>query len=269
MTTTSKILDQNAVKAAVAKLANEHEKLRKTLKDSMTGVNALIEQKTAELRKLIMSVSIDDATKLLMDRLRDDVRHHQATQYAADKILTARRLTCFGAIERPAGFSGSGNLDFSRDATKTPALLEYDAKAHDLLALCPELFFPAIEQTVRQVLKDAGCPETGPGTDELLAQARAMSAELQSLEMQRREFRDQFAMTSTEDQPLGYQEFMNRKDGGVIQPRTEPSVTRADKQQMEFGHSRMEALRLASDPMEEIESEVKKENAHWKAQGKV
>jgi hypothetical protein len=268
-TAQTKIIDQNAVKAAVAKLANEHEKLQKTLKDSMAQVNGLIEQKSNELHKLIMSVSIDDATKLLVDQLRDDLQYHHATAYAKEKILSARKVTNFGAVETVGGFDGGGNLTFSKTIGKPIHLVEYDSGIFTLLALAPQIFLPAIEQTVREALKDAGCTENGPGTDELLNQARALSAEIQALEEQRRELRDQFALTAVEDQPSGYQEFLNRTNAGVYQPRTEPSVTRADGQQMVFGHSPIEALRLASDPMEAIDAEVEKENAYWKARGKV
>lgn len=268
-TTQTKIIEQNAVKAAVAKLATEHEKFRKTLRDSMTQVNAFVEQKSGELHKLIFSISIDDATKFLMDQLRDDIKHHNATKFANDHILSARKVTNFGAVEITGGYDAGGNLTFSKTIGRPIHLVEFDSGVFTLLALAPQVFLPAIEQTVREALKAAGCPESGPSTDELLNQARALSAEIQALEAQRRELRDQFALTAVEDQPSGYQEFLNRTNAGVYRPRTEPSVTRADGRQMVFGHSPMDALRLASDPMEAIEAEVEKENAYWKERGKV
>ena len=267
--TQAKILDQNAVKAAVAKLANEHEKLRKTLKDSMTGVNALIEQKSAELNKLIMSVSIDDATALLMNQLRDDIKFNQASAYATDKILSARKATNFGAVETAGGFDGGGNLTFSQTIGKPIHLVEYDGGIFNLLALAGPALLPAIEQTVRETLKAAGCAESGPSTDELLNQARALSAEIQALEAQRRDLRDQFAMTAVEDQPSGYQDFLNRTGGGVIQSRTEPSVKRVDGFQLEYGHSRLEAMQLAEDQVDKINREVAAENERLRRAGRV
>lgn len=239
-----------AIEKAVANLADQQKKLRETLKSNMASLNAVIEQKSAELNKLIMSVSIDDATKLLMNQLRDDIERHQDSGLIRSKILEARKVTSFGAVEKVAGFDGTGNLTFSQSIASPIRLVEYDAGVFTLLALCPELFYPAIEANIRHILKDAGVPENSPGTDELLNQARALSAEIQTLEAQRREFRDQFAMTALEDMPKGYQEFLTRTNGGTFSPRTEPSVTRADGRQMEFGHSRLESLKLSQDQVE-------------------
>lgn len=251
-----------AIEKAVANLADQQKKLRETLKSNMASLNAMIEQKSAELNKLIMSVSIDDATKLLMNQLRDDIEHHQASRIIRSNILAARKVTNFGAVETMGGFDGSGNLTFSKSITSPIHLVEYDSGVFTLLALCPDLFYPAIEANIRHILKDAGVPENSPGTDELLNQARALSAEIQALEAQRREFRDQFAMTAPEDMPNGYQEFLRRTNGGTFSPRTEPSVTRADGRQMEFGHSRLESLQLAEDQVDKINREAEKENAY-------
>lgn len=269
MTEKAKIFDPCTVKQAVANLADQHKKLRETLKSNMASLNALIEQKSAEMNKLIMSVSIDDATKLLIDQLRDDVEHHQASRLIRSNILSARKVTKFGAVETVGGFDGSGNLTFSQSIDNPIHLVEYDSGIFTLLALCPDLFYPAIEANIRHILKDAGAPENSQGTDELLNQARALAAEIQGLEAQRRDFRDQFAMTALEDMPNGYQEFLTRTNGGAFSPRTEPSVTRADGQQMEFGHSRLEALQLAEDQVDKINQEVAAENERLRRAGRV
>lgn len=276
MTKQTELMPVEAIKSTMAKLASEHQKLRISLKENMAALNAEIDQKSAELNKLILSVNIDDATAFLMGTLRDDLQYSDARKQVEDKILSGRKLTNFGPVETQSGFNGSGDLTFSRHIGKPIHLLDFDAKIWDLVALAPDLFFPAIEANVRAVLKNAGCPETGPAAAELLEQARGLSAEVQGLEAQRRELRDQFNMTAINDQPTAYREFLQRTNGSIPSPRIEPTVKRADKngnlEPYEIGHSMAESIALMADKSaveKELDAIGDQEEKRLKAAGRA
>lgn len=181
------------VKAIIANVKAERDKLRESLALKLRELNEIADAKWAEFEKITRSVSVDDAARLLLDATTNRLKKHLTEKNAL--IAGAASLSYFGDFTRPVSHGDGYAIVFEEKKKQLPPdLLGSGANAYDLLALCPEVFLPAIEANIRRILKESGSPEKGLSPSELMDRASAILEELRIIDAQRVQLRDEFKL---------------------------------------------------------------------------
>ncbi len=220
-----KTFNPNAFRDAIKAMQEQHNKVKNLLQTNLNELDRAINEKSHELDKTLKSVTVNEATTMIMDVFRDSVKTEMAK--AEQAILRARHLRSHASYRVMDSFDGAGNMKFSDVFKNPPLLLSYNATAIELLALCPEFFFAAIEAHVRKTLLEDGAPQEGPSIAELLDKVEHQVGEIEAMEQERLRVKDEFQLSTAEALPSAFLEISERNHSIPYQERT-PSIRTLD-----------------------------------------
>lgn len=241
----------DAFRDAIKAMEEQHRKVKTLLQSNMEELNRGIIEKSRELSKTTSSVTVDEATAMLMEHLRDSVKTEIAQ--AEQKILKARHLRSHASYRAPSGYNGAGDMSFDNVFKSSYSLLSYDATAVQLIALCPEFFFTAIEAHIRKTLLEDGAPQLGPSIAELLDKVEQQVGEIEAMEKVRARVNAEYEL-STEALPAELREIAER-DHSIPYEERGPSIRTLD----ENGQEVPGMVRLVSQPMHADKSAIERE----------
>jgi len=242
----------NAFHDAVKAMEDQHRKVKNLLQSNMKELDRAITKKSLELSKTLNSVTVDEATAMLMDSLRASVKTEIAQ--AELRILQARHLRSHASYRTPSGYNGDGEMSFTDVFKSPPILLSYNATAADLIALCPEFFFTAIEAHIRKTLLEDGVPQEGPSIAELLEKVDHQVGEIKELEQVRLRVKDEFELSTAKSMPAELREIASRNHSIPYQESV-PSIRHLD----EKGREIPGMVRLQPQPMHADKSAIDRE----------
>lgn len=241
-----------AFRDAIKAMEEQHRKVKNLLQSNMEELNRGISEKSRELSKTTSSVTVDEATAMLMEHLRDSVKTEIAQ--AEQLILKARHLRSHASYEAPICYSGNGEMSFGDVFKSTHSLLPYNATVVQLIALCPEFFFTAIEAHIRKTLLEDGAPSEGPSIAELLAKVDQQVGEIKAMENERVRVNAEFELSTPASLPAAFREMIER-DHSVPYQEREPSIRRLDANGQEVPGM----VRLQPQPMHADKSAMDRE----------
>jgi len=198
----------NAFREAIKAMEEQHQKVKNLLQTNMKELDRAITEKSLDLSKTTRSVTVDEATAMLMERLRVSVETEIAL--AEKEILKGRNLRSHTSYMAPSGYNGNGEMLFDDVSKSPPRLLSYDASAAELIALCPEFFFTAIEAHIRKTLLEDGAPQLGPSIAELLDKVDQQVGEIKAMEQERVRVSDEFRLSTDASLPAALREIAER-----------------------------------------------------------
>lgn len=241
----------DAFRDAIKAMEEQHRKVKTLLQSNMEELNRGITEKSRELSKTTSSVTVDEATAMLMEHLRDSMKTEIAQ--AEQMILKARHLRSHASYRAPSGYNGAGNMSFYDVFKSSFSLLSYDATAVQLIALCPEFFFTAIEAHIRKTLLEDGAPQLGPSIAELLDKVEQQVGEIEAMEKVRARVNAEYEL-STEALPAELREIAER-DHSIPYEERAPSIRTLG----ENGQEVPGMVRLVSQPMHADKSAIERE----------
>ncbi len=216
----------NAFRDAIKAMEEQHRKVKNLLQTNMKELDRAITEKSRELSKTTRSVTVDEATAMLMDYLQNFVKTEIAQ--AEQRILSARNLRSHASYRAPSGYNGAGEMSFD-DVLKTPPrLLSHDASAAELIALCPDLFFTAIEAHIRKTLLEDGAPKEGPSIAELLDKVDQQVGEIKAMEQERVRVSAEFQLSTEASLPAVLRELTERDHSVPAFSEAVPSIRTLD-----------------------------------------
>lgn len=242
----------NAFRDAIKAMEEQHRKVKNLLQSNMKELDQAITEKSLELSKTTRSVTVDEATALLMEHLRASVKTEIAQ--AELLILKARHLRSHASYRAPSGYNGAGAMSFNDVFKSSPSLLSYNATAVQLIALCPEFFFTAIEEHIRKTLLEDGAPQVGPSIAELLDKVEQQVGEIEAMEKERGRVNAEFELSTEASLPAAFRENAERNHSVPYQEAV-PSIRHLDKNGQEVPGM----VRLVSQPMHADKSAIERQ----------
>lgn len=242
----------NAFRDAIKAMEEQHRKVKNLLQTNMKELDRAITEKSYELSETTLSVNVNEATAMLMDYLRNSVK--TKTAQTEQMILKARSLRSHTSYRAPCSYNGAGELSFG-DVLKSPiSLLPYDASPFDLIALCPEFFFTAIEAHIRKILLEAGAPQEGHSIADLLDKVDQQVGEIEAMEKERVRVSAEFELSTPVALPAALRELAERDNSFYDQERA-PSIRTLDANGQEVPGM----VRLVAQPMHADKSAIESE----------
>lgn len=242
----------SAFRDAIKAMEEQHRKVKNLLQSNMKELDRVITENSRELSKTTSSVTVDEATAMLMEHLRASVKTEIAQ--AELRILKARQLRSHASYRAPSGYNGAGELSFDDVFKSSPSLLSWNATAVELIALCPELFFTAIEAHIRKTLLEDGAPQVGPSIAELLDKVEQQVGEIEAVEKERVRVNAEFELSTEASLPAAFREIAERNHSVPYQEAV-PSIHHLDKSGQEVPGM----VRLVSQPMHADKSAMERE----------
>jgi len=216
--------ETDIVRAIIEDATRRTEQARADISKAIAGLDATIRAKVEQHEKLTLrSVNQADMAQSIAAGLRAYIAGKRAElKRNTDRFANLsehRSITTFGSI------NGDGRHVKS---VRTPTAFKWCDYLDDPLMVLAVLITDAdIDAFAERAARESGAPETGPGIDELAAQANALATEIENLYEKRHELRGQLShFIDISLSPMVPNSFFKPKFDSSRGPQSKPEPTK-------------------------------------------